>query len=487
MAQISFTEDYQAALIGHAFKDARRWEQLDTLKVDENWFSSARLTELWPHLLAFRSYNKRPASPTEVLVFAKAKDPESGPALERTIQWCCKAAEGFASDALDIQLVAWAQFRAMQNRAKEIVRLTQSGDHTGAVEQWRSGSLELDRLAAFRNGADQLEGAAKRVKLERAERLEQAPRMLKYGITYLDDSLYGISPNDLIVLGGRSGAGKSECGKIIAAHNAAAGHTVDYFSLESEKYEIERRIKFTVLTKLFLDANPQFASLGKEVLSYSQWRMGQLESSLGEFEDQADEIVIAKVKNLRTYYRTNGDFDINTLERRILEVKSSSRLIVIDHLHYVDLEEEQDEHRAMKAVVKKCRDLVLGTGIPMILIAHLRKNSMGLVPNMEDFHGSSDIFKIATVAATLAPANGYGCIDPRAAGYPTFLRVVKCRMDQRPLHYVGVNYFSKRLGDYLPDYGLGKLNFAQNKWTACGEVPDWATHGTLTITPNDKD
>ena len=45
----------------------------------------------------------------------------------------------------------------------------------------------------------------------------------KFGIKYLDDKLEGILQGDLILLGARSGAGKSTIADIIATHNAQNG------------------------------------------------------------------------------------------------------------------------------------------------------------------------------------------------------------------------------------------------------------------------
>ena len=60
-----------------------------------------------------------------------------------------------------------------------------------------------------------------------------------FGIKYLDAALHGIKPNDLILIGASSGAGKTELCTHIAKTNAKLGKRVRYIALEAEKNEIE--------------------------------------------------------------------------------------------------------------------------------------------------------------------------------------------------------------------------------------------------------
>jgi replicative DNA helicase len=55
-----------------------------------------------------------------------------------------------------------------------------------------------------------------------------------FGVTYLDAALKGICPNDLILIGATSGAGKTELCAQIARINAKLGKRVNYIALEAE-------------------------------------------------------------------------------------------------------------------------------------------------------------------------------------------------------------------------------------------------------------
>src|SRR5690348_4241502 len=89
-----------------------------------------------------------------------------------------------------------------------------------------------------------------RIKGERVERLEMAKRRLSFGVKFLDDALGGIAQKDIVLLGAKTGIGKTTMASIIAESNAEKGRHVHYFALEAEDREIERRIKFRILSRL---------------------------------------------------------------------------------------------------------------------------------------------------------------------------------------------------------------------------------------------
>src|SRR5690606_36783680 len=95
-------------------------------------------------------------------------------------------------------------------------------------------------------------------------------------------------------------------------------------------------------------------------------------------------------KNLFTFYKS-GDFTVSELQHRVEEIYHESDLIIIDHVHYFDWAEDND-NRALKEIIKAIRDIALQKAVPVILVAHLRKrdrNNKDLVPGMEEFQGSS--------------------------------------------------------------------------------------------------
>jgi hypothetical protein len=96
------------------------------------------------------------------------------------------------------------------------------------------------------------------------------------------------------------------------------------------------------------------------------------------------------------------------------------------------------------------------------------------MPDIDDFHGSSDITKIATKAVMLAPS-------PRKDGQPmylagTFMSVEKDRMDGlKP--YIATMCFDRRRNCYeggAGSYQLCRLEKGEVKPLTFAEMPQWA-------------
>lgn len=247
-----------------------------------------------------------------------------------------------------------------------------------------------------------------------------------------------------------------------------------FFALEAEPNEIESRIKYQILADSF------FRSLRKDFphihLNYLDWYYGKFEADLGKVEDEIDILMKDLYPNLWTYYRP-GDFTIHEFERQFLAIQDNTDLVVIDHLHYFDFEDDQNENRAMKATVKKIRDLAILVGKPVILVAHMRKSDRRLkqvVPDLDDFHGSSDIAKIATKAVILAPG-------PRELSqgnvWPTYMRVAKCRIDGARTKFIGLSGFNANTNKYNKHYYLGRLSPGEDQFEGIksfSDFPYWA-------------
>jgi hypothetical protein len=333
------------------------------------------------------------------------------------------------------------------------------------VEGGMSDAPPKDPLA-FSFGLDFV-SSADRIKGERDERAELVRRALPFGIDFLDDILRGILPNHLILLGAETGAGKTQTAVRIATHLVSKGKRVHYFALEAEPKEIERRIKHGLLAS----ADP-----GRAV-SYTDWYWG---ASMGELRFEEAEAL----RNLKTYYR-GRDFQGSDIDRLFLAIQSETDLIILDHLHYVDVDEE-NENRGYKRLMKNIRDGALGIGRPVIAVAHVRKKdvrSRQLVPDMDAFHGSSDIGKIATHAFTLAPARSVPSEAPHIAN--TFASVPKDRMSGST-GYVALLRYDRNLGRFLDNYTLGRQSGDEWKQLAAlkEKKPRWAARHQTYQAPN---
>jgi replicative DNA helicase len=298
-----------------------------------------------------------------------------------------------------------------------------------------------------------IESFAKRVKGEREKRLAQAAKMLGFGVMFLDAALGGIFCNDLILLGAKTGAGKTELAATIAMHNAKQKKRVHYFALEAEPDEIERRIKYKLISQI------AYEFLGPR-LNYFDWYMGKLDKQLDKFEQQIDAVLADQYSTLFTFYR-KSDFRVDDLEKKLLAIQDTTDLAIIDHLHYVDTDDD-NENRGYKQIVKRVRDTALAMGKPVIVIAHIRKaerKMKAIIPDIEDFHGTSDIPKIATKAIMISPVEATGD-EPHIWG--TYMQGVKCRFDGSRTRYLAQVNYNARTSAYEDKFTLGRaINLGQ--------------------------
>ena len=336
-----------------------------------------------------------------------------------------------------------------------------------SVDVWAKGDALKGDLLGFASAADRLRG-------EREERREIGKRLAPIGITFLDDICRGILPSDLFVIGAKTGRGKTALATILAQWATQAGLRVYFFALEAEDKEIERRAKYRYLmSKLFK------AGIDPKLMlrvNYLDWYLGRCDDITGPYEDEADAEVQQLYKNLFTFYRKSKQFDTKALDEKLEEIQSDADLIILDHLHYVD-GDEGDENQVIKKTTKTIRDASISSGIPTFVIAHLRKFGVAgfhsLVPDIDDFHGASQITKDATRVITIAPARDQTVAQPWLA--PTYVAMLKDRrcgiQDWTALMNFDIRTFS-----YEPTYRLGRLNFAGDEWAEveAKKIPLWA-------------
>lgn len=300
------------------------------------------------------------------------------------------------------------------------------------------------------------------------DRIAKAAKSLLYYQTFLDECLSGILPNDVVLIGAPTGIGKTDLALSIAASNASARKRVYYFALEAEPRELERRTKFALLSRKAYENRHRSAS----DMNYTDWLLGKCEHVCGDYNRGIDQHMLEQLGSLWTFYRDEV-FNARTLREHVMRIHTIADLIVIDHLHYIDMEGDDDDD--LGATVKTIRDVALLTSKPIILIAHLRKRDVRgkqLVATIDDFHGSSNVAKICTQAILLERANG---IEPTKWFLaPTFMQVVKDRRGRATGH-VALTSFDRRSKSYTPEYTLGRLTKGGTEWESISlDGPDWA-------------
>lgn len=287
-------------------------------------------------------------------------------------------------------------------------------------------------------------------------RKESAKNTIPTGVDYIDACTNGVREDDLIIIGAKTGAGKTEFASIICSKMSEKGKKVYCFALEGSRMEQERRAKYREISKLYYQGTPT------QQINYADWLECKLDNILGKYEDQANSIVKRKLKNVKYYYRKK-DFDTEDLKKLMLFVQDDADVIVLDHIHMVS-----HEHANENTGVKKIIDILSETAFimkkPIIAISHVRKSDnkwRNHFPTIEDLHGSSEIFKKATKVIILADASKYLGESLKDARFkhevPTLFHVAKNRTYGAVVPWYGLVNFNYRENEYQEGFLMGKI------------------------------
>lgn len=307
--------------------------------------------------------------------------------------------------------------------------------------------------------------ASLRLDEEQADRLSIRKRVMKFGVSYLDQAMVAILPSDLVLLGAPTGIGKTELCVHMALANIEVGKRVHFIALEAEKAEIERRMLYQLIARQFYD-DPNRPKLNGN-LNMTNWLLGLFDEEFQGYEAFAKKYLMQTLKGLFTFYKTQK-FGIDDLIFNVMAVASETDMIIIDHLHFFDWEDLND-NRAIKEIAKAIRDVVQVLNKPIILVAHLRKrdrNNSDLAPGIDEFHGSSDLTKIATKVITIAR----GPKDESGKDV-TYFRICKNRVDGSITRYIGRVLYDFRQRRYDERFRISELG---DKFRELDVYPDWA-------------
>jgi Toprim domain/AAA domain len=307
---------------------------------------------------------------------------------------------------------------------------------------------------------------------EAKERVERGHHTLRFGVDFLDHCLGGITRTDLILIGAKTGVGKTSLATAITTANCMAGKRVHYFALEAEDKEIERRMKYKLIADAYY-AQPG----GHRPICYLDWLMGKIEDEVAEFNDEADEKLSAACKSLHTYYKDDS-FTSDDFADHFDAIQDDTDLAILDLFSEVDSDDE-NENRAAKKIIARIRNASLRAQKPVVIVGHIRKTDprfSPLVPGEEDFHGSSALIKAVTKGIMLAPDYETQTGDPML--WSTFIKAVKCRPESARTRYCAKMRFDVRKDSYQPAYVLGRLTNGGKKWEELdqAQVPAWSAN-----------
>jgi replicative DNA helicase len=293
-----------------------------------------------------------------------------------------------------------------------------------------------------------------------------------FGISFLDECLGGISNEDLIVIGADTGIGKTQLSLSLGIHSAVNGRKVDYFALEAYEKELQDRVTYRAFAKMFFQAYRE----GK--VKYDD--IDPQDYLNGAYVGKYDEIIraaaqsVSQIQNFHAYY-PKSILSLEAFIKKFMAIKNDTDLIIVDHLHYFDYDEEQ-ENRAIKRIVMELKLLSNVHKKPIILVSHVRKmdkRNPQDVPMIVDLHGSSEIAKNATKVVTF----GRYYSDDYGDDY-TCVAAFKNRFGGNRVYSAALIKYDPQQQTYGKQYILGKTYQHDAKFREWGDkmgrFPHWA-------------
>lgn len=319
-------------------------------------------------------------------------------------------------------------------------------------------------------------------------------KLCTYGIKPLDDALFCINKGELVVIGADSGIGKTEIAIHIASHNAKLGKKVALYHLEGGYREAIARMKWKDICQEFYRKH-----YGTFVdIDYRKWSVNfEQDRVLTEIEAKIWKDYEDKYRDNLFIYHSPDDLTITDFLASLLDFHSLKTaagnfysgnqnsvgfdldLIIIDHLQYFSLNQDESEISEITKIIREVKKVTDKYHIPVVLISHLRKKTKDRgLPDQQDFYGSSNIPKISNTSITLTPKMNSEDFSNQI--YPTWLRIVKSRIGVRSSIAILANFDGKKK-EYEQDYSLYKVNsdgFCSNDPMAESELPKWAKNKT---------
>lgn len=270
-----------------------------------------------------------------------------------------------------------------------------------------------------------------------------------FGMPYLDTTLSGILRSDLILIGARTGAGKSTIANQIAYHNSKNGVKVSLFSLENYENEF-------VLVEFFKECQNMDYQTD---INFREFK-ARLKNFPDEIMEKAFAVVKKNIENVKMVARKPDGFTIEDMSRHFVDnARAGSQMFVIDHIDYFDMHNPKaSENQNITEIMREIRKLQDVYQVPVVLISHLKKGLREtIIPTLEDFMGTSNKVKEATTVILFAPDD-----EENTATATHIRRTWICIRKERGIEFYNTACnvgFNCKLKTYENEYVINKVNY----------------------------
>ena len=294
---------------------------------------------------------------------------------------------------------------------------------------------------------DQLMSSVEALKIAGEQRLKDNIK-IPLGVRYLDLALNGgIFGNDMVILSGASGIGKTEAALCFTENVARTGKKALYYGLEMASGEGAMRLEYRSLARLCKQHNEV------KWISYQMFEGGELRQLEKRYRTLMDDD-LNKFMGSITWRHKGTNFYVDDLKKELLENKDKTDIVFVDHLSFIDTFGKYNELKETEQVVKDIKNFCDIYSIPVVLVAHIRKGDRKakvFIPHEEDIVGTKHIVNIASRIIMIAP-------DMKNTGhnglYPTYIRVAKNRKAQYTTRYAARLNFNAFTNQYEDDFEL---------------------------------
>lgn len=203
---------------------------------------------------------------------------------------------------------------------------------------------------------------------------DKAPQYIPSGIPVLDRNL-NLSPGNLFIIGGRPSAGKTALSLQMACEMARRGFRVCYFSLETSPATLTTRI---IANRL---AVPLAEVKAKTVPQHELDRLAELHK-------------------LPLYIRSASGRGVGWIKAQAQRMKA--QVVFIDYLQLLADGKTKDRYQAVTGISLALHELAQTTGILVVALAQLNRNSAQTLPTVADLKESGQIEQDADAILLLA-------------------------------------------------------------------------------------
>lgn len=205
------------------------------------------------------------------------------------------------------------------------------------------------------------------------EAKDQGGLGLKTGLTYLDETLGGLHPSDMIVVGARPGMGKTAFGLTVLANLAKKGKKVGFISTEMSAHQIMLRLSSR-------DAQINAKNLRDASLDEKEW--SRLTMSVNSLVGLP----------LRLFDKPNVNTADVALQAKSWMIDGGLDFLVIDYLTRVKpVKTMGNQNQDVGEVVTAFKNIARQLEIPVMVLAQLNRDASGRRPVMSDLRDSGII------------------------------------------------------------------------------------------------